>query len=220
MKTKFFTRFRFNKEDQEKIIFVQEVDEPLFSIIENHFSEKRTLLALTDREVRDLVQKSGVTVDLLTKSLNNIFFLVMTLARNEKDDPNDLIEDIKEVYPDCVKDVTILNDRVKRIAKISKNYIELFKIKEVKEEGLPQLSRTSTTVAVKPVFTERFDFDEIDIKEYKPLKLKQTACAIIEFQNSYKKYFTFQLDSFELERLINELIALQIELKSVENERI
>lgn len=220
MKTRFFTRFRFNKDDQEKILFIQGIDESLFSLVENHYLEKKSLLPLTDREIRDLVKKSGVSVDILTKSINNVYWIVMTLARQDKDDPNDLCEDIKELYPDSVKDVTILNTRLKRLAKISKDYIELIKIKDVQEEGLPHLSRTSTTVAIKPVFTERFDFDEIDIKDYKPLKLKQTACAIIEFQNSYKKYFTFQLDSYELERLINELIALQIELKSVENERI
>lgn len=218
MKTNFFTRYSFDKEDQEKILAIQEIDDSLFSLIESHLISKKAIRLESDNEIRKLVKSSGVETEVFLSSLNTVYWLARLLARNYHDSIQDFIDDIKDIYPEAVKDEAILVSRFEKINHIAINLKPLIKIDKVKEEGLPILESTSTTIVLKPVFEERFDFDKIDIKDYKPKQIKQVALAVIELKNSYDNYFTFQLDSFEFERFLNDLIALQIEFKTFENE--
>ncbi|MCK4666398.1 hypothetical protein KAU33_06600 [Candidatus Dependentiae bacterium] len=218
MKTNFFTRYSFDKEDQEKILAIQEIDDSLFNLIESHIIDKKAIRSASDNEIRELVKSSGVEAGVILNSVNRVFWLVRLLANNYQDSIQDFTDDIKELYPNAVKDETTLVSRFEKINHIAFDFRPLLKTNRVKKEGLPTLEETSTTVVLKPVFEERFDFDKIDIKDYKPKRMKQVALAVIELKNSYDNYFTFQLDSFEFEQFLNDLIALQIELKTFEDE--
>jgi len=90
---------------------------------------------------------------------------------------------------------------------------------EVKVDVLPILKTLNGTVVFKPVFEERFDFNEIDIKDYKPKFIKQVACIVLELKNSDGGSFYIQFGASEYEQFLNELIALQVELKTLENDR-
>jgi hypothetical protein len=218
MKTRFLSRYVLNKEDQDRIVYIQETDDSIFSYLANHFIETKTLLSLKDDEVRKMVSDLKAPVEKILDSGNNLYWAISLLAHHPEDKPIDFIEDLQELYPNCIKNKDLLIKRMLKLSEISLSYIELFKIDEAKNEGLPFLDRTSTSVILKPVFEKRFSFGDVDIKDYKPNRIKKTPCAIIEFRNTYKKYYSFQVDNYQLEKLINELIALQIELKSFEDE--
>lgn len=218
MKTSFFSRFYFKQEDKNKLLAIQEMEEPLFSIFFKHFTERQSITSKSDQEVREMVKESGKSPEQVINGANIFFWFVRFFARHYQDDIEDIIKDIIELHPEYIKDAALFTSRVKRIDKLSVVYRPLFKADDAKEDGHPLLEQLSTCVVIKPVFEQRFDFNINDIKEYKPKRIDKVACAIIELKNSYDQYFSFQMNGFELERHINALIALQIELKTFENE--
>ena len=218
MKTKFFSRFALGEEDKDNLVLIQEMDETLFILLESHFIKINSLRQKNDTEVRQLVEDSKSNPDIVGPALNAFYSILTILSQELKENVEEFTKDISDIYPDCVKDYPLLSTRIAKIYNLAIKYKLLFQKNDVKSNGAPQLEDLNASVIIKPVFEEPFNFDEIDIKEYKPKRISQVACVLIEIENTKGESINFQVDANEFERLLNNLIALQIELKTFEND--
>lgn len=191
-----------------------------FSMVEDSINLRNSLGKHSNNEIRELVRKSNLSADFIIDALSAFRAAVRFFSLNSTNNKTDeLIEDIIEYCSDSVTEIESLKDKLLQISKLAPKYGIALKEDGVKVDVLPILKALNGTVVFKPVFEERFDFNEIDIKDYKPKFIKQVACIVLELRNSDGVSFYVQFGTSEYEQFLNELIALQVELKTLENDR-
>jgi hypothetical protein len=218
MKTKFFTRYPLSNEQKERLVFIVSLEERLFALIEENAKQQNSLRKLNNNEIRNLVKESGFLTDKVLDALKNLKLTLLLFSYAWSDKIQDIIDDLIELCPDSVKNESSFKNRMDRIGDLAKQYRPIFRKEIAKEAGAPSFDGLYGTVIIKPVFEGRFDFDEIDIKDYKPQLIKKIACILIELKNSNEESFFVQFDPIEYEQFLNDLISLQIELKTIEND--
>lgn len=216
MKTKYFTRYTLTDKRKKQLVFLSEMDEKQFSIIEDSVKARESITKPSNNEIREMVRHSNLSADFVIDALTIYKWTLRFLILYSEDNVEELINDIIEYCSDSIKEPESFKNKLIRIGKMIPKYETEIKEIDTKEEVLPILRSLNGTVILKPVFNERFDFEEIDIKDYKPKLIKQIACIILELKNSDDESFYVQFDSTEYEQFLNELIALQIELKTIE----
>ena len=88
------------------------------------------------------------------------------------------------------------------------------RVSETESNGAPLLRRTSTSVVIKPVFGQDFDYGKMQIADYHPNLINYTTVAQIELLlNSQSDSVAFQVSEGELDRFLSELLAVQAEMK-------
>ena len=186
MKTNFFLRFSLPQEIKEKLLSLLDMNETAFEYIADQVKKDNSLRNLSNNEVRELVQKSGLPTQSFLENLNNFVAILGFLALQTKDNYQDVIDDLLEILGNSVKDVSIYNKRMSKFGEMVKSYTVLYKSNDAKKDGTPILRKFESSVILKPVFDERFDFDEMDIKKYEPKLIKKIACILLRLENSDK----------------------------------
>jgi len=217
MKTNFFNRYGLSDDRKEILLTLFKLDDSTFSLVVDQLVEKEFMYDMSDKEIREIVQKSNQTSLIMIDSLNACNWLVGILSLEIKEDSKDIIDDFKEIFTESLDEFVDFDKRMYRLIELSQKYKLNKQAEKVKDYGAPLFKEINGSVILKPVFEESFKFGEIDIKDYKPNLKRKIAYILLEFVNSNDDTLSFQLDSTEFERLLNELIALQIELKSLQN---
>jgi hypothetical protein len=219
MKTTFFLENELEEEDIEKIKNFQRSDINLFNLIKDWFLQQSEFPRIDHKLTRRFAKETNKSAEEVNNTILSIYWLNRILTEYKDDSMEDFIEDIKILNPEIIEDEAIFKDRLNSVLNISKVYSKFFKSEKAKSAGAPMLKSSSTNVVLKPVIEEKFDFDKLDIKDYKPQIIKYEPCVLIELSDSNDKTLSFQMDSLSFERFLNNLIALQIELNAVKDDR-
>jgi len=218
MKTKLFLSEKIEESDIEKIKNLQEVKPELFLEIKNWFLEQNEHPRINTKLTVKFAESTNSSAEEVINTVNSIYWLNLLLNDYSEDTPEDIIEDLKLINPDCIINEETLYSRFKDVGEIASKFSLFVKSQRTKGYGAPTLKGSNSTIIIKPVIDKRFVFDEQDIKDYKPNILKNEICVLIELQDSNNKNFSFQTDAENFERFLNDLIALQIELNTVKND--
>jgi hypothetical protein len=218
MKTKYFNRYPLSKERKEKLLFVLKSKEILFKTLTDYFRNEKSIERLSNAKIQSLVEKSDSPSNIVVETTINIRLVLVLFTHASLEKAQDIVDDMIESISDQLELVSDYNDRMHIIEELGELYRPVFKVAMAKSNAAPTFKRLDGTVALKPVFNERFDYDEMDIKAYEPNLIGKVACISLQLKNSDDKIFYVQFDSKEYEQFLNELIALQIELKILENE--
>ena len=219
MKTSFFLENELDEKDIERIKTIQAADEGLFSLIKNWYLDQPEFPRINRKLTKEFASKTNKSAEEVNKVIKSIFFLNRLFIDYEGDTVDNFIDDIKVVNPSIIVDETTFKNRLDDIQNISSVFRMFVKSETAKSAGAPMLDSSNTSVILKPVIDEIFDFDKQDIKDYNPQIVKYEPCVLIQLKNSNGKSISFQMDSESYERFLNNLIALQIELKAAKDDR-
>ena len=126
-------------------------------------------------------------------------------------------EDIKaQNFFDDIK-INELVEYFKTLKPIFKRYYDFSRMQSTLQSGLPSLSSSEVSIAVKPVFKKPYDYNEDDIVKYKPEIIGYAPVVLIQLEKTDSfDAFSFQIEPEEFNRLISNLISHQLELKEAE----
>ncbi len=216
MKTHYFLT---EKIDSEEIEHLQIAEESLFQAIRKWYLEQKTFPRINKELTKHFTENSNFKAEDVIKTFSAIYWLKKLFIEYSEDTPNDFVDDLNTIQPDLIKiDKEKFTKRVVEVYEIAKYYENIVNIENAKRIGAPMLKGASTSVILKPVFKERFDFDKQDIKEYKPVFQKFEPCILFELHDTSGGIMTFQMDCESFERFLNDMISLQIELNTIKNE--
>lgn len=216
MKTNYFLTEKINVEEIERL---QNADEALFQEIRKWYLEQKTFPRINKELTKHFTQKTDFKAEDVIKTFSAIFWLKRLFVEYGDDSPHDFVDDLKSIHPEAIKtDIDSLTKRVVEVHEIAKYYESIISAESAVRNGAPMLKGASTSIIVKPVFKERFDFDKQDIKDYKPVFLKFEPCVLFELHDANDNTLTFQMGTDSFERFLNDMISLQIELNTVKNE--
>lgn len=218
MKTSFFLNNEFEEDDIEIIKKFQVADSSLFDKIVEWFLSKKEFPRINKEVLKQFAIEFDKSAEEVNNAFSSIFWFNSLFSKNEQIILDDFLLDIERIYPQSIVDKSLFSERLQKIINISDIYRMYYKIEKAKNAGSPKLKYGSTSVILKPVIDEKFDFDCLDIKEYKPVILKYEPCVLLEFTDTNDKSLSFQMDSEAYERFLNNLIALQIELNKTNDD--
>jgi hypothetical protein len=215
MKSKFFVESGF--ESTERIESMLRCSEITFNAVFDWFSQHEEMPRITNSVTSELLPKMDKEdPDLLTDVIAAIYTIVQSLYKYE-DDFECYMVDFKQLHPDLFKEESY-SRRLNLIGPLSKKYITFFKTASAQQAGAPVLSHASGSIALKPIISERFDYDSMKIESYKPKISGYSPVAMVELSRSGSDdTFSFQMRPREFDRFVNDLIALKIELSEVES---
>lgn len=218
MKTNYFSMNSLSDDQKKDLKTMIEAKDELFREIEQWFDSHNSIPRITNKVTKIFVDKTGFDVDIVNDVFASFYFLLKILTK-EGNDSDNLIEDLKSLYSDQITNENSLKTRIKSIGSIAKKYELLFKRHLTQIAGCPVLTNASTSVIIKPIIKKGFDYDEIDIKDYKPKVIEYAPSVLIELRRENDSTdFVFQMTPDNFVRFLNDLIALQIELKAVNYE--
>jgi len=218
MKTKYFTKWDIDDDDKKAIESLQDMDDDLFILIETYLKNQNSLPWSREDTTKELTKISNISSKILIEAYDALFMIIHFFMNAPEDSVHSIIEDLQVTNPDCIKDKNKLEERFSKINGLMNIYRPLLIAHKTKREGTPFLSDFKSSVIIKPIFDNRFEYGETEIKNYTPKIIQKVTCAAIIITNSSDDSLSFIVDSKNFDRFLNELISLQIELKIAENE--
>ena len=214
-KSKYFSVYTIGDDDKKQIIAFQESSDVLFNELFKWFNSQDSLPEIRKELTIQFVDKT----DELPETINNVFAWFYQFIKILDDPDNELtqfLSDLKNDYPDLIKNEKKLLDRSKKVEEIAKKYSIFIKVDEALSSGSNRLMSASTSVILKPIIKKRFKWLEDEIKDYKPEILKYEPAITIRLTNINEDSFQFEMNSTVFDSLLNDLIALKLELDAVQ----
>ena len=167
-------------------------------------------------KIADITGESATT---LVGPLNGLRLFIDRII-----DSND---DVEAFYAD-LKDLKVIEDKTgyktldlifSRLPAIIGKFRLLNRCKITERLGSPVLMGSGMTATLKPIFPRKFQYGKDSIEQYKPKPIAYCVVAQIELQNSGSEYtFSFQLNGDNFDRFLNDLLALQAEMRILEEQ--
>lgn len=157
--------------------------------------------------------------------VNDIQEAILTTVRtlynfgNQRNKYEDLISDLTFLFKDMLVFDENISNKIKTLFDLSTKYREIFLTEESEIIGAQRIGNTEGTVALKPVFSKRYDSEEDNIEDYNPEIIKYSPVVMLSLEKvGTEENFSFQMSPKTFNKFLNSLLALQIELKKVLNE--
>jgi len=211
MKSKYFKVYSLSEEGKKNIIVLANLSDELLEVIFSYLNDLKTYQPYEKSAILSLAEKTGESAERLRKAV----FAADTFAKRM----GELDDSAQDLYSDLVS-LNILSQSIpqflrflEKLSSISKKYYLLYRATDTSEGGVPNLSRTSMTVALKPVFDKDFVYGTNDIMKYSPQMINFAAVAHISIErDDCSQVFPFQVKKADLDKFITDLIVLQKQL--------
>lgn len=220
MRTKFFKEESLSEDGKKHLQTLAGLSITSASLILDWFESRNSYPRFDHSERSEIANATGESGDTLVPVLGVLKLIIDRIVRHD--------EDIRAFYDD-VKDLKLIDDEVgyetldvifARLPGLVEKFL-LFKRKFTTESyGLPVLTGSTMSAALKPVFRKKFDYDEDNIEKYKPSPIGFTVVAMCELENDSRDVFVFQVNRDNFDRIVIDLLALQAEMKILEDEAI
>ncbi len=215
MKTQWLKKYKVEEKFFERFkTLVRLSDDTRASIIDWILKLDR-IPRLDAEDLSDLVSKTGESLRKIADSVGATLTLLRRAGQFEED-VTAFIDDLRTLHVlEKDEDYEILRQFFEKLRSMV-HTIFLFQRKEFSIiAGMPYLMNSSMAVSIKPVFRKSFDYGEDELPDYEPELVGYVPAGQIELKNSSSEsHFCFQVDSDVLNRLISDLLALQMELKA------
>lgn len=214
MKSYFFSISSWDKDEKTDFEDFLKTDQELFEKILEWFAQQNELPEI-NKEILEKFAKGTIYDANLINNVIKVIYKILYIFSEDKNKYEDVLSDLKQIF----KDSDVVNEvslkRIIQIYEISKIYKTYFLMSNTENLGGPQLSSVTGTVVLKPVFNTSFSYDE-DIENYDPSIIKYLPTILLSLKRGEsKEAYSFQMTSDEFNRLLNELLSLQVELKKV-----
>jgi len=151
-------------------------------------------------------------------SVMSILHLFINRLVDQKDDIKDFHQDIMDLeeFSDVSKSEA-LDVIFARLPEVIEKFKYMTRKKAAETDGIPLLVSSTMSAAMKPILEQRFEYGRDKIEEYKPQLMGYTVVAQVGFQlHDNNNVFAFQMGSDDFNRLITDLLALQSEMRHLE----
>jgi len=219
MRTKYFRESALSDDGKKNVKALASLPVEAVTYILNWLGNRKTYPRLDMADRLELAQLTGESGDTLVPSLSILKLFIDRLV-SHGDDVGDFYADLKDL--DVIEEGTsydTLDIVFSRLPGITANFRLLRRRILTEGFGMPFLTGSSYTPAIKPVLQKSFEYGVDEISTYKPAPIGFTVVAQVELQNSDSGHiFAFQVNRDNFDRLIADLLALQAQMKLMEAE--
>ncbi len=217
MRTKYFKESSLSEEGKKNVISLAGLSPAVANQILDWFAAKQSYPRFDSRDVIEIAQITGESGQTLTAPISILVLFINRIVDND--------ESVTDFYAD-LKDLNIVPDPpgyatldivFSRIPPIAKQFRLYLRCRATEHYGLPVLTGSTMSAAMKPVFSRTFRYGEDSLEEYSPVPIGYCTVVQIELQKAdTQEVFSFQVNRDNFDRLIADLLALQAELKVME----
>lgn len=214
MKSKYFQAAGFSDDGIEKLKTVNSMNTKSIGIILDWFEKCEKYPKFYENTIIEISKKANISGHDCQQAVFLIKHIIDETIEND-DNLEYFYEDIKKLQIiDDKKSYIGLDLLFSRLPKILEKFVFFIRKRSAQHDGSPNLTYSSMTANIRPVYRKRFEYGEDNIKEYDPSPIGYCAVADIELKKSDNdEHFVFHADNDTLNMLVSDLLALQQELK-------
>lgn len=215
MRTQYFQKIRLSEAGKRRFTaLVNLPDETRVKLIE-WIAELETIPRVYSTIIQSIAGSTKAPADKVADAINIALDVVSDLGKfNDK--VEDFIKDAQDAgLIDGDKQYNALSEFLKAACPHGRKIYLLERVYSAENSGGAILRHSSTSVAIKPVFDEDFEYGSMDITKYNPAIVKYTPTAQVELSiDNRAETVTFQLAEESLDRFLSDLLALQAQIKA------
>jgi hypothetical protein len=183
----------------------------------SHWKELKDYPVLTESLIQDLAIKADENAQDIKDTLMITLLIIERLGETD-DNVADFVEDlITNEFLSNDENGQIVKSFFSELESEKTRFFHFMRKEKAVERGASSLQRISMTAELKPVFNKEFKYGKDEIENYQPEIIGYVTTAQVQLGVSDKEeIFAFQVDTFLLNRLITDLLALQKEMKKLE----
>ena len=219
MRTRYFKQASLTDEGKENLRALASLSHESAGKILDWLKTKQVYPRFDSADRTEIAQSTGESGAVLIPCLSILRMFIDRIIDHD-DDPEAFYADLKDL--DIVDQKTgykTLDIVFSRLPDIIKGFCLLNRRKMTEGLGLPILTGSTMTAALKPVFSRMFKYNEDSLEKYKPEPIDFAVVGLIELERSdSESVFDFQLDMDNFDRFITDLLALQAEMKILEQQ--
>jgi hypothetical protein len=219
MRTRYFKQASLSDEGKKNLQALASLSHESAGKILDWLKTKEVYPLFDSADRIEIAQSTGESGTVLMPCLSILKMFIDRITEHD-DDPEAFYADIKDL--DMVDQKTgykTLDIVFSRLQDIIRGLRLLKRRKLTENFGLPVLIGSTMTAALKPVFSRKFKYNEDSLEKYKPEPIDFAVVGLIELERSdCESVFDFQLDMDNFDRFITDLLALQAEMKILEQQ--
>ncbi|RJP56102.1 MAG: hypothetical protein C4541_13055 [Candidatus Auribacter fodinae] len=217
MKTKFFKEEMLGRKTREHFDILSSLSLDTTTKILGWLESLSKGPSITRKEVFYLSSITNESAENIMHALSAMIYCITIIAEGN--------DDIKDFYSD-LKELKIINEKANyksldyffsNLDSVVTKFQFFIRESHSANRGMPSLDRVSATAAMRPIYARDFSYDDDSLDTYKPNCIG--LCVVAEIMLSTEdpdSFLSFQLNSEGLDRFISQLLAVQCQLKQMQ----
>ena len=216
MKTKYFRENGLSKEGKENLSTLLGLSTSVLDNILDWFQARTYYPRFDHQDIGDVSSLTDESGDRIISAISILKLLISRIIA--EDDPiENYRDDIVALGLVQESEQPKINLLFSRLPAIVEKF-RLFHRRTVAEGlGMPRLSGSSMSAAIKPIYGRTFRSGVDDLKTYDPIPMGYAVVAqiLLERDGREEEMFCFQMNRDNLNRFVSDLLALQAEVEKM-----